>query len=93
MRTKGPITEWRVEVFPETPWYTQTDKDWLRACEDIESQIKKHVDGVTHIRVRYDQENVCSYCKSSWTEDSPSYNGGCCDKDQETFEESQNASK
>jgi hypothetical protein len=59
----------------------------IRLCdlEHIVSQIVRHVDGVTlrEVDIVSEYDYYCSYCDAKWTEDSPTYNGGCCAKDQE----------
>lgn len=59
------------------------ERDMHDRCAEIVSDIKRHVDNVSYAWVEFDQEHVCSHCGSNWTEDSNSYNGGCCEKDQE----------
>lgn len=51
-------------------------------CKDIIDQIERHVDGVHHAQVRSESEYVCEYCGFGWTEDSDTYNGGCCAEDE-----------
>lgn len=59
------------------------ERDMQLRCEEIASQIRRHVDNVVSVQIEYDQEDVCSYCGSKWTEDSDTYNGGCCAQDEE----------
>lgn len=58
------------------------EKDYQERCEEIAAEIKRHVDNVRYVSVEYDQETVCEYCGSRWTEKSSTYNGGCCDEDE-----------
>ena len=58
-----------------------SDEEWEKAMEDIERQIKRHVDGLGSVRIVRIHEDVCEYCGSPWTEDSKYYNE-CCDKDE-----------
>jgi len=53
-----------------------------RACEEIIAQVRKHVDGVGLVLMKYDESIVCEHCGWLWSEtgDSP-HNGGCCEKD------------
>lgn len=51
-----------------------------RADELIEA-IKRHCDGWTNISTEYNTEEVCEFCGYPWTEDSNSYNHGCCNAD------------
>lgn len=90
-------TNFRVEVYPRGPGdygsfsiggTSRTAKEERAVCEDIAAQIRRHVDdlptrGNRGVEVIYDEEDVCSYCGSGWTEDSDEFNGGCCAKDME----------
>ena len=49
---------------------------------DIISQIRRHVDGISNMEIVEDVECQCEHCGSDWTEDSDTYNGGCCDADE-----------
>jgi transposase-like protein len=49
---------------------------------DTISQIRRHVDGIQHMEIVEDVEYQCEHCGSDWTEDSDTYNGGCCDADE-----------
>jgi hypothetical protein len=53
-------------------------------CNEIAEQIKRHVDNVGSAFVEFDQGAVCDHCGYPWSEESTSYNGGCCQKDQDT---------
>ena len=76
-------SDYRVEVYPKTRVYGISVADEEEVCKDIIKDIVKHVDNVYHTNIIYTSDNVCSFCGSEWTEDSASYNGGCCKKDQE----------
>ena len=52
-------------------------------CEGIAKDVRRHVDDVARAFVVDETEDACEFCGSKWTEDSASYNGGCCDKDEE----------
>lgn len=83
MAIKKTQVNWRVEVNPFSASYRlPADR---RDCEEIATQIKRHVDGVSRdgVSVISDTEKTCEFCGNQWTEDSQIYNGGCCDKDQE----------
>ena len=60
------------------------EKDMQERCNEMISDIKRHVDNVGHVYIDFDQEYVCEHCGSTWTEKSSTYNGGCCDKDEES---------
>jgi hypothetical protein len=59
------------------------ERDMQECCEEIASQIRRHVDNVGSVQIECEQGDVCSYCGSKWTEDSDTYNGGCCEQDEE----------
>jgi hypothetical protein len=86
MKTKV-YSNWRVEVFPEEPFYfrrktnEEQHKYMLNEIGDLQKQIKRHVDSAGAV-VRFDTGFTCEHCGSNWTEDSDTYNGGCCDEDE-----------
>lgn len=89
MKTKTQPYNFRVVVEPNTRW---CDPSNIRSlCEEIQASIKRHVDEVRHTGIEYSQDDICEYCKTLWTEDSDTYNGGCCDKDEENNPESVSA--
>lgn len=57
-------------------------KRYEERCEQIAEEIKRHVDNVGYITIMSDQNYVCPDCGSGWTEESDTYNGGCCDEDE-----------
>lgn len=57
-------------------------KEYESRCNEIADQIKRHVDSVGRVSVEFDQERECEHCGWRWTEDSATYNGGCCDADE-----------
>lgn len=75
---KAP-TNFRIVV---TPYFRYRDSD-SADCRAIADQIKRHCDDVGDVDIIYDTPCVCSHCGCKWTEDSPDYNGGCCEKDQD----------
>jgi len=86
----------RVEVTPRSPGdfgyasisgLQRTEEEALRTCEDIADQIRRHVDdlpsrGDRGVTVIWDDAGVCEHCGAMWTEDSKTYNGGCCEDDE-----------
>lgn len=56
-------------------------EDHRRNAEELVKQIKRHTDALSAVVLR-EEEQVCSFCGDLWTEDSPDYNGGCCDQDE-----------
>jgi hypothetical protein len=79
----GEITNIRVQVYPDNSWGIYSPSDLLDTCKQIQRAIKRHVDDFGTTEVVYDRTHVCEHCGSTWTEDSATYNGGCCDKDEE----------
>lgn len=67
-------------------WFVKDEQDSLKKklsdAGDIKSAIKRHVDGVSRVDIVEEFAGVCGFCGYSWTEDSETYNGGCCDKDE-----------
>lgn len=61
-------------------------------CRDIADAIRRHVDDVADVVIEFDTNQVCEHCGERWYERSESYNGGCCEKDQEA-EDSRAASE
>lgn len=68
---RGPDAQKRIE------------KDMEARCSEMISDIKRHIDNVGSVHIDFDQEYVCEHCGAGWTEKSSTYNGGCCDKDEE----------
>jgi hypothetical protein len=83
-REMGEPENWRVEVYPQSAiWIGSGNRPQDQVtCERIAAEIKRHVDDVAEARVMSDQSAICSHCGAKWTEESPDYNGGCCDADQ-----------
>ena len=80
-------TNYRVMVHPRNKEYGIEVASEEDVCEEIVSDINRHVNKVLFAEIICDIEYVCGCCGSRWTEDSESYNGGCCDQDQERYEE------
>ncbi len=83
----------RVTVYPRNPGdfgvisfggVTREEVAWEEFCNDIAADIRRHVDGIARdgVHVEWDDVAQCSHCSYLWTEDSPHYNGGCCEVDQ-----------
>ena len=68
---------------PDSMVSSDIEADYLDRCKEIADAIKRHADNVGWVDIEYDQPYVCEYCGNKWTEDSNTYNGGCCDKDEE----------
>lgn len=81
-------TNWRVEVRPASSFNLRTANDsnryrrYREACEEIATAIRRHVDDIEGATVEFDTEATCSHCGATWTEDSNTYNGGCCADDE-----------
>lgn len=59
------------------------ERDVQDRCDEIAADVKRHVDNVGYVAVEFDQVDVCAHCGSRWTEESDTYNGGCCAKDED----------
>ena len=62
--------------------YPADRKHWLREAEEVLKSIKRHCD-VESVTIEADAEYVCGFCGYNWGEESDSYNGGCCNEDQQ----------
>jgi hypothetical protein len=62
------------------------EKIKLRHAEDFYRLVKRHVEphaeGMYMTARRIDRKFACSACKRPWTEESDTYNGGCCAVDE-----------
>ena len=87
MSRKRVITEVVVEVTvamwgrPGPDGYDA--KDAQRSAGAMIENIKRHVDDVEWAGWHADTSDECEHCGATWTEDSDTYNGGCCDEDQD----------
>ena len=66
--------------FPDSPTFIER---YQIAADSIVKNIRRHVDDIGHVYVENEYQDECEHCGSQWTEDSSTYNGGCCAKDQE----------
>lgn len=57
-------------------------EDYEDRCNSIITEIKCHVNEVGGAYIEFDRNEVCEHCGSLWTENSATYNGGCCSRDQ-----------
>jgi len=107
MSVKSRRDNFRVEVTPIDPGdlgscsigsRTRTEDQTERLCEEIASNIRRHVDDLPSsfndrsrgVQVCWDTVKECGFCGARWTEDSQDYNGGCCDEDQKSDPEDTN---
>lgn len=70
-----------VKVWAEPGW-DKSERSWWRAARDLEDSIKRHCD-CDGTEIHVENEEVCEHCGAPWTEDEPTYNGGCCLLDEE----------
>ena len=56
-------------------------KEAKAEAEDILSQVRRHVDAGDSY-TESDDASFCSHCGATWAEQSPVYNGGCCNLDE-----------
>jgi hypothetical protein len=59
-------------MIPKVEWDSNMNYRWLTATREAQN-----------VHVVCDENMVCKFCGQSWTTDNDTYNGGCCDKDQE----------
>jgi len=71
----------RVEVEPGVKLYRyNTDEEQIRDCEEMVSQIKRHVDNALYVSVEWDTLEVCSFCGYDWDTDKETGEPFCCQK-------------
>jgi hypothetical protein len=99
---KTNVTGYHVEVTPRSlgnlgfasvpsHWMSSNPiKDIKERCDGIADEIKRHVDNIQYVEVVEENEKVCEFCGRFWTEDSDTYNGGCCDDDEKNNPEPYN---
>jgi len=52
------------------------------ALKEMRIQIHRHIDNVAWASIKETRSDPrCEYCNARWTEDSDTYNGGCCPQD------------
>jgi hypothetical protein len=81
-------TNYRVEVYPRvTTWGDVTDEIRKDTCQEMISDIRRHIDNVNSVEIVHDTEEVCSHCHHDWDvsmdDNDPEYPRGmplCCDK-------------
>lgn len=59
-------TNVRLEVEPDLGWSTKTVEQQKLICRNIAEQIRRHVDDVKHVSIRWDTKELCEYCKLGW---------------------------
>lgn len=82
----------KVVIDLQAPRWVQGDpaekrEAWLkRNADEVEMLIKRHVrphmDCEAYIGTEVSRDFCCSHCGHAWTEESPAYNGGCCEEDE-----------
>lgn len=93
-----------MEVEPQEPWWIgkhtdqQRENEYEAACAELATQIRRHVDGVGHVRVMWDSKVECSHCGSNWEEseddNDPDWPKGmplCCNLAIEEFNQARNS--
>jgi hypothetical protein len=61
----------------------ELQRRYRERCHEIAEDVKRHVDNAGLVHVDFDTVATCEHCGHKWTEESSTYNGGCCKKDQE----------
>lgn len=68
MAFERTFSNFRVETTPYHPISllepSPDTEEWVRACEQIKKEIKRHVDDV-EVLVAHDVDFLCSYCHTS----------------------------
>ena len=81
-------TNFHVDIEPDRMTWSRDeeriDSANREACRGIAEQVKRHIDNIGSVQVLWDVEVTCSFCGSRWTEDSDTFNGGCCCQDAES---------
>lgn len=73
-------SNWRVEVKPDVGYRSPDHKGMIEGCNDLMREIKRHVD-YDAIKVAYDEEEQCAFCKYPWASAiDDDGKPGCCDK-------------
>lgn len=75
------IRDERIEIVIEVNDYSRDGHAYQKA-EEICRQIERHVD-CKQPTIRTIKDERCEFCSAKWTESNDSYNGGCCDLDEE----------
>ncbi len=88
---------WRVVLEPQLPgnvadYVIEPDEDkrnekYRRLCDDIVSDVRRHVNDVSNVFTECDTEEVCQHCGYKWEEDESSGEPLCCGKAVEEFHE------
>ena len=84
MAKKNVFDEFVIEVrgnFRRSFW-AQSEQNQKRFIETIREQIDRHVDDAI-CDVKRLSHYVCEHCGYDWGTKSSTYNGGCCEKDEE----------
>lgn len=71
-------------IVPDSMISSNAELEYEKLCNEISNQVRRHIDGVGFVEVDFDREYVCEHCGYKWTEDGDKYNGGCCDKDEDS---------
>ena len=93
MSRKVKKSSFRVEVMPMPMllWHgddlEKAERYYTKECQDLEKQIKRHVDGVHEIYFVWDTEVVCEHCGHGWEEDELGTPLCCTQAEEEWLEE------
>ena len=94
MGKKTEHDNFRVVLGVPHPGYFSDDaireKAERRAADELAAQAKRHLDAAS-ISVESDANDVCEWCGGTWTEGNSPHNGGCCDKDLEVMDKTEEA--
>jgi hypothetical protein len=59
-------SDYRVVVYIDEPWMFKTHRSCVAACNRVESDINRHVDGITHTEIDWDTAILCEFCDNEW---------------------------
>ena len=78
-----------IKVTPNIAWYIYNDKEDFkcieRLCDQIESDIKRHIDNIDSTEIIIESHNVCIYCGNTPDEDNDTGKPWCCNKAQQDY--------
>ena len=84
LRDPGDFGLATISGFGRAPRELERDLETLALA--ARKRLDKYDDEFGGARVVLERESQCEFCGGRWTEESPSYNGGCCSDDVEAEE-------
>lgn len=91
MPSKKVVEGYHVKVEPYIGYSRYDVAEAKQICQSIIDQIKRHVDDVNYTELVEESHLECEFCGYKWSEDPDSpHNGGCCGKDADIMEQTEN---